>query len=75
MSVRQRTSIEAMAEARCIVGALLPLEGNDKPLVVNVYLSQTCDVMDSTKEDESPPVSFWAPRVMQARRTRKGMNH
>ena len=58
-----------MAEARCIVGALLPLEGNDKPLVVNVYLSQTCDVMESTK----PPASSGAPRVMQARRTGKDL--
>ena len=39
MSFRQRTSIEAMAEATCIVGALLPLEGNDKPLVVNVSVT------------------------------------
>ena len=36
-SARQMTSLEAMAGAKCIVSALLPLEGNDKPLVVNVF--------------------------------------
>ena len=75
MRARQTTSLEAMAGVKCTERALLPLEGNDKPLVVNVYLSQTCDVMESTKEDESPPASSGAPRVMQAMRTGEGMNH
>ncbi len=76
----QRVHVQFEAHSRCqhfncTESALLPLECNDKPLVGNVYLSQICDVMERTKEDESPPASSGAPRVMQARRTRKGMNH
>ena len=51
VSARQKTYLEAMAWAKCIVCALLPLESNDKLLVVNLNVKNLYCHEKKTKEN------------------------